>query len=133
MERDFSKTFFTSQRDDNPPQPGLWKTVSPQAATRQPFEIQFLEPLDYSVLQEAIQIFDSQKNIVAGAIKLSDEEQTFKFFPNAPWRAGSFSLKVEARLEDLAGNNLNRPFDNEIDLAGGKQQKTSYIKEFKIE
>ena len=30
------------------------------------------------------------------------------------WKAGRYRLKIESRLEDLAGNNLNRPFDRDI-------------------
>lgn len=30
------------------------------------------------------------------------------------WATGSYILESESRREDLAGNNLNRPFDRDI-------------------
>jgi hypothetical protein len=42
------------------------------------------------------------------------EEKQLNFIPNKPWSPGQYNLQVEARLEDLAGNNLNRLFDRDV-------------------
>jgi hypothetical protein len=39
---------------------------------------------------------------------------------------------VEGRLEDLAGNNLNRPFDRLVNENAGQTEREFYIKEFHI-
>jgi len=32
------------------------------------------------------------------------------FIPDASWIDGDYQLEIEIRLENLSGNNLNRPF-----------------------
>ena len=36
-----------------------------------------------------------------------------------PWRAGDFELRVDKRLEDVAGNSIARVFDTDRDRAAG--------------
>ena len=130
--KDYSKTFDTKQRDGNSPDPVQWRILVPPASTKEFLEIEFLEPLDYSILQEGIQVVNSQGDVISGTIQLSNEERTFKFSPDKPWTTGKFSLQIEARLEDLAGNNLNRLFDNDMEVKSLKNEKTIFTKQFKI-
>jgi hypothetical protein len=36
------------------------------------------------------------------------------FIPEQNWSAGSYTLRILSKLEDLAGNNLNKVFDRDI-------------------
>ncbi len=128
----YSKTFITKQRDGKSPDPILWRILAPSAGTNQFLEIHFFESLDYSILLECIQVVNSQSDFISGTVQLSNEEQTFKFLPDKPWTSGEFSLQIEARLEDLAGNNLNRPFDNDMEAKAFTNEKTIFTKEFNI-
>ncbi len=61
-------------------------------------------------------------------------ETGFLFTPEKPWETGLYKLQVESRLADLAGNNLNRLFD--VDLQSRKSIKSSqsiYTKSWRIE
>ena len=124
METRYPKTFIVTDRDDASPDPSTWQIVSPSSATTQPLEIKFPESLDYYILKERVQLFGASGNLISGKIEVSNNERTFKFFPDHPWSPGDFMLEIEARLEDLAGNNLNRPFDRNV------EQKTKRRKIF---
>jgi hypothetical protein len=41
------------------------------------------------------------------------EERLWELTPSRPWPAGRYAIVVDPVLEDLAGNNLRRPFDRE--------------------
>ena len=110
----FKKIFITSLRDDQSPSPAQWKLKVPASGTTEPLEIDLIESLDYSLLNDAVQLFDADRVPVAGMVKLGDEESTFTFIPNESWKHGDYTLQIEGRLEDLAGNNLNRPFDRDL-------------------
>jgi hypothetical protein len=51
---------------------------------------------------------------VAGHASIGREERSWRFVPSAPWIAGGYSLLVDPRLEDLAGNSLLRLFDRDL-------------------
>ncbi|MBK5277843.1 MAG: Ig-like domain-containing protein [Bacteroidia bacterium] len=112
----YSKTFVTTLRDDESPVIENWNIVAPKSETTEPLEINFLEPLDYSLLNYAIRLADEQQKFIGGTIKLSLEEGRLHFTPNKLWKAGHYTLIIDGRLEDLAGNNLNRPFDRDLKL-----------------
>jgi hypothetical protein len=118
---DYSKRFVTTSRDGESPLPDQWIIMVPSSGTKQPLEIDLKEPLDYLLLNDAIRLVDDQQNFVAGTIQLSQEERRFHFLPDKIWKAGRYTLLIEGRLEDLAGNNLNRPFDK--DLKSKEKQK----------
>lgn len=117
----FSKTFVTITRDDESPLPDQWIVNTPLSGTKQPLKLSLNEPLDYSLLNNAIRFADEQENFVSGTIQLSEEERIFYFVPTENWKAGHYTLLIEGRMEDLAGNNLNRPFDK--DLKSKEKQK----------
>ena len=121
LTRSFSKSFITTSRDDTSPQPDQWIVTPPLLGTRQSLEVNLKESLDYSLLNDAIRVVNDQGNSVAGTIDLRQEETKFIFVPNASWKAGHYRLLIEGRLEDLAGNNLNRSFDK--DLTSKEKQK----------
>ena len=50
---------------------------------------------------------------VGGEIQLDATETVWCFKPRETWRPGEYSLQIDARLEDLAGNNLRGSFERE--------------------
>ena len=110
----YSKTFITTSRDEQIPAPDLWDLTTPKSGTAEPLKIDLIESLDYSLLMESVQVMDSDKKLVSGKIQLVNEERIFHFTPDNSWKPGEYTIVVESRLEDLAGNNLNRPFDRDV-------------------
>ena len=118
-----SKTFVATARDEESPQPNRWNVITPSSGTTNDLKIDLKESLDYSLLMETIQIVDAKQKQVNGTIQLSNEEQIIEFTPDAPWQAGKYTLLIEPRLEDLSGNNLNRPFDRDLTKPKEEDQK----------
>lgn len=129
----YSKTFVTSTRDDESPLPDKWIITVPSSGTKQSLQINLNESLDYSLLLDAIRLADSEGNFITGTITLSQEEKRLHFLPSKNWKAGSYKLRIEGRLEDLAGNNLNRPFDKDLkSKEKQKPHKEIFEREFEI-
>lgn len=109
-----TKSFQAVGRDSLMPDPVHWRFSSPPPQTRQPLTITFGESLDYSLLTETISIFRADGSTLMGTWQLARNESQSQFTPSVPWQPGRYRLRVENRLEDLAGNNLIRPFDRDI-------------------
>jgi hypothetical protein len=113
LTNDRIKTFYVSGRDSLSPLPSEWKVYAPSPGTLDPVAIQFGEALDFSLSISAIHVMNKSKEI-GGQAATGPEEKSWLFTPNEPWAEGTYLIEVEGRLEDLAGNNLNRPFDRDI-------------------
>lgn len=124
LDQKYTKHFYVTASDRNSPMPNAWHLSAPEGGTKQPLEISFGEPLDYALLQETIGIHGEEGERVSGSIILEEGERKLHFIPNAAWVKGSYYLLIASRLEDMAGNNLNRTFevDNENYHSGDKQE-----------
>ena len=109
-----TKSFLAIQRDSLSPNPVQWLIHLPQSGSTQTLTLSFGEPLDYSLLTETLHILDMNKQPVVGSWQMGNGEKQSTFKPDKPWQAGPYHLRVESRLEDVSGNNLNRPFDRDI-------------------
>jgi hypothetical protein len=125
------KSFFATKRDDISPQSLQWEILSPRSNTRDPMVVKFHESLDVYILKETAGVEDADNEQVAGTIEILDEERILHFTPTDPWNKGKFTFTVETKLEDLSGNNLNRPFDVDIEKKSrqlGADKKVCSIK-----
>jgi len=125
LRQSFSRQFVAAKRDTISPQPEHWKLISPTANTDKQLEVNFGEPLDYYLQLETIQILNSNKKPVAGKKFNLENGNGFSFSPEQPWQPGRYYLHIASYLEDLAGNNLNRLFDRDLQV-----KKTKSIGEF---
>lgn len=128
----FYKAFFAGTRDAVSPDPSGWLIIMPKAATNQPLTIHLGETLDYVLLKNAIRIVDDKGNIVAGDLETKAEETILSFTPAQSWKPGNYAVEIESRLEDLAGNNLNRLFDNDITMQSKKPERKVYTTIFSV-
>ena len=128
----YSKQFLAGGRQEKAPDTGNWQIGLPKAGSVQPLNIRFPTPMDHYLLLESIQVFDDKGKLVQGHITTSGNDRIWQFVPQSAWQAQNYSLKVAGRLEDLAGNNLNRVFDR--DITKDKQQRNEhfYNKVFRI-
>ena len=132
LAKNYTKSFVIIRRDGESPDPMTWKVLTPNSNSKGPLEIRFPQPLDYFLAKECITILNSDGEIVSGIIAITDEETFLRFVPNEPWRKGNFVLNIESRLEDLAGNNLNRPFERNINEKNEGDERKIFTKEFEI-
>jgi hypothetical protein len=129
----YTKKFVAALRDTSSPSPLAWKLVAPGKGTTHPLELDLGEPLDYFLLLHAIRLVDPNGNIVSGSVQIDREERKYHFEPTAPWAPGSYKLQIEGRLEDLAGNNLNRLFDRDLrNKTASLPEKKSFEREWQI-
>ena len=66
------------------------------------------------MLQTAITILDTQSKPVAGPIEISKNESQWSLTPKAMWKAGSYTIQIDSRLEDNAGNSIEKQFDVDV-------------------
>jgi hypothetical protein len=114
LARDFEKHFFVEAEDTEKPDPARWQTVAPAAGGRDPLILRFPEAMDKAMLESGIGIGDEQGREIAGTIEVADAETRWIFTPDRPWKPGVYQILPSPRLEDLAGNNLVRLFDNPL-------------------
>lgn len=116
-------------RDDQSPNAEKWQLQTPKAGSRDVLDIQFDEPLDFLLAGECIRVMDATNAPVPGTYGLNNDVTRLAFWPENPWKVGNYLVKVESRLEDLAGNNLNRLFEVDLTKPGAKvEQKGSYVR-----
>lgn len=95
-----------------------WRLEAPTAGSTEPLRLRFPAPLDHALLGLCLRVRgpvgageSAEGSEVAGRAEGEGEETGWRFTPAAPWLAGAYSVEVDARLEDVAGNNLRGPFD----------------------
>lgn len=115
LKADFEKTFKVIDADREPPNPLRWKIIAPKAKTRDPLTVSFDEPLDHALAQRVLRIADAGGAPVAGTVKLDSADRTWTFVPNNRWSSGTHKLIVPTIIEDLAGNNIGKPFDVDLE------------------
>ncbi len=108
------KQFFVSHRDETIPNVNSWNVHSPAKGTKEALKIDFNEALDAVLVLETIKIYNSDNQLIYGEFQLLNQGRSVQFIPENTWDSDSYTIQVESRLEDLAGNNLNRLFD--VDL-----------------
>lgn len=126
------KNFFVEGRDSDVPALASWNIQTPKTGTNQPLQINFGEPLDYFLLGETISIINDKNEMIPGKTKIIDRERKIAFTPQQPWKQGKYRIQVKAILEDLAGNNLNRPFDRDTKTQKQVFDKDVFEREFVV-
>jgi hypothetical protein len=131
LKKTYTRRVFITGRDSLSPDPDQWVINIPAAGSVKPLEADFGESLDFFLLQESISIINEKGNAVKGTARISDEEKKYRFVPSGNWITGDYTLRIETRLEDLAGNNINRVFDR--DLTDKKVPGTNAITELNFQ
>lgn len=122
-----TKSFLAVRRDSLSPRPAQWTIRPPEPGSRQRLRVDFGEALDYSLLTETLHVLDEAGKPMPGTWQPGEEEKQGWFMPATPWQSGRYLLRIDGRLEDLAGNNLNRPFDRDITRQADAHPNRSFI------
>jgi hypothetical protein len=110
----YRKVFTAGPSVQKSVDPMAWRVEPPAARSTVPLRVRFAEPLDHALLRRLLWVEDAQGNAVEGAIEVSEEERLWSFTPQGEWRRGRYALAVDTVLEDVAGNNVGRPFEVDI-------------------
>lgn len=77
--------------------------------------------MDHALALRVINVADATGRLVAGTNSLSNHETSWTFTPDKPWTTGQHQLQVLNTIEDLAGNNISKTFEE--DLREGTQRR----------
>ncbi|MEX0717908.1 MAG: Ig-like domain-containing protein [Planctomycetaceae bacterium] len=110
----FEKAFRVGPPDETQPSIDRWTLDVPAAGARHALAIAFDEPLDRAMLERVLVVKGPDGTPLPGEIAVDQEETRWRFTPEAAWVAGAHTLAVDAALEDLAGNSLDRPFEVDV-------------------
>lgn len=124
------KNFSVTLRDSLSPDPQTWTIHNPKTGTTHALQIALKSPLDYSLLKTTLHIVNAAEQIIPGDWQIENQEREVSFIPKTQWVSGVYQLQIETRLEDLAGNNLNRAFDRDVKA---RVQSTSTAKIISIQ
>lgn len=111
----YTKTFTVKPADRTSPNVETWNITLPNKKTHEPLVLTFTEPLDYALLQSMMTIKDPNGKTRAGTIDITHNETQWHFAPEHPWLSGAYTIHINPKLEDLAGNQLNRLFDVDVE------------------
>jgi hypothetical protein len=125
LKSDFEKTFKVTAADRDSPNPLRWKITPPKAKSRDPLTIAFDEPLDHALAQRVLRVSDPSGAPVSGGIKLDTTDRAWSFTPKDRWKPGAHKLIVPTIIEDLAGNNIGKVFD--VDLQENPRLQTNEV------
>ncbi len=111
---DFRKTFRVGAEERAGIDVKKWTVRAPKAGGREALELRFERPLDRALAERLITVEDARGRLVGGEVELVDEERGWRFVPETRWLKGEYRVRVDHRLEDLAGNRPGRPFDVDV-------------------
>lgn len=114
LERGFEKAFAVGPADRETPDPTKWKIERPKTGTREPLRVRFPDPMDQAITQRVFHVTNESGTPIEGTVELLDDERAWTFVPAVPWPSALLHLVVPVVIEDLAGNNIGKPFD--VDL-----------------
>lgn len=121
LRSNFTKRFRVGPPDRDPPDPARWKIQIPKPMSREALVIDFPEPMDHALARRMIRVADASGLLLPGDAALVRQERRWTFKPTAPWRAGEYKIVIQTTIEDLAGNNIGKPF--EVDLVEPVQKR----------
>ena len=96
--------------------PALWDVSWPAPETVDALVVVFDRPLDHALALRCIVVVGEDGQDVRGSSTLDDGDVRWSFLPATPWTGGRVELRIDAALEDLAGNSVRRVFDRDLCL-----------------
>ncbi|MEM6317927.1 MAG: hypothetical protein AAF960_09665 [Bacteroidota bacterium] len=133
LANNFTKEIKVVAADRTAPNPERWTIEPPKVQTKNPLLIHFGESLDHALATKAIEIVSQENEVMEGAIQLHKFDQTWVFRPTRKWQRGKYQIKIDSKLEDLAGNNLNRLFDTNLsELTESSDDSPYYFLTFQV-
>jgi hypothetical protein len=124
------KEFRVLEPDHGTPDVREWLVNKPPQNTSEPIHVEFNEPMDFSLAETMVWIEDVSGNILEGNVELSEKETRWTLTPSDhTWMPGKYAVHVHSRYEDLAGNQIEKPFEVDVE---SQPARVSEIQTFKI-
>jgi len=91
-----------------------WSLKPPAAATREPLHVTAPAPLDAPIARRSLHVRDAAGREIEGVATLAEDGRHWSFTPAKPWSIAPHIFLADPWVEDLAGNNFARIFDDDI-------------------
>jgi hypothetical protein len=96
--------------------PSAWRLTLPAAGSQDALLVSFDRPIDRALLGRCLTVVDQGMTPILGARTVDEGDLLWRFGPSSPWPAGRHAVRIDARLEDVAGNSVRRVFDRDLRL-----------------
>jgi hypothetical protein len=123
LKQPYRKRFTAGPAIREPLNTAQWRISPPRSRSRDSLRLRFARPLDHALALRVIRVLDAEDHAVPGEARLGAAEREWSFTPQRAWPEGRYRIGVETTIEDLAGNNIGKPF--EVDLFEGVEQSLS--------
>lgn len=107
-----------------------WRINKPRRNSHDAITMNFDKIIDHALLQSMIKIVNEEAKPIHGHWEL-EGERSIKFIPAAKWNQGDYTIIIDSRLEDIAGNNLQNLLDHHKTNNKNNNQTHHYIN-FKV-
>ncbi|MEM7718461.1 MAG: hypothetical protein AAF222_04600 [Pseudomonadota bacterium] len=107
-------SFSVIEADLDTPAPARWSLTAPRLGGTDPVRVDLGSTHDHLSMAYRLRVLDDASQVVPGAIALGPDETSWAFTPRSPWRDTTYTLAVDERLEDLAGNRPGILFDRPV-------------------
>jgi hypothetical protein len=124
LHESFSKSFGVSAAIREPIAIAAWKIAPPTLGSNEPLALRLPSPLDWAQLWHGISVASGGQP-VAGRIGIDSGETRWRFTPDDPWQADTYSVRVAPDLEDICGNTPYGPFDRPVRPAHEVDRETA--------
>lgn len=109
----FEQRYRVGREDRSRPDPADWQLGAP-ATAGDPVILDLPEALDRALLERLLTVETASGERVDGTVEIIAGERRWRFQPRSPWTAGRYAIRVRAEIEDLAGNSVERLFDEPL-------------------
>lgn len=110
----YAKTFSVSKEDRSRIDPANWQLTTPVENSYRALTVGFGEPVDHVSIQSYLAVHRASGEKVSGGWSATDSGRKAIFEPAQHWDGAQYELRINARFEDIAANNLNGAFEHEI-------------------
>lgn len=112
--QDVTHSFSVTEADYETPDPAAWSLTAPRLGSMDPLRVDLGSTHDHLSMAYRLRVVDDEAEVVPGSIGLGPDETTWLFTPRRPWSDASYSVAIDQRLEDLAGNRPGVLFDRPV-------------------
>ncbi len=104
-----------------------WRINKPRRNSHDAITLHFDRIIDHALLQSMIKVVNEGAKPIYGHWEIEEEERSIKFIPKTEWEKGNYTIIIDSRLEDIAGNNLQNLLDHHKTTNKTNTQPHQYI------
>jgi hypothetical protein len=123
LKHDYQKRFSITPDFTDRIDPGSWELRAPKnrkssnpldASSDDAIHLLFPIPMDHALLTRCIRVRSENGAEIVGDVQVFCSEHQWSFRPAMGWQPGTYRIEIDPILEDIAGNNILRPFEVEL-------------------